>query len=65
EGKTTDILNSEGPDKKAKAKSIENSKLDYWYDRYFFAFGNQAAQSDNGDEDGKRKIFFINKITYK
>jgi hypothetical protein len=64
EGKTTDILHSEGPEK-VKAKNIENSKLDYWYDHYFFAFGNQAAQSGKGFEANKPKIFFINKITYK
>jgi len=65
EGKTTDILNSEGPEKKGKVKNIENSKLDYWYDHYFFAFGNQVIQSGKGDTDGRQKIFFINKITYK
>jgi len=65
EGKTTDVLNSEETEKKAKAKSVENSKLDYWYDHYFFAFGNKTLQSDKGNEENKRKIFFINKITYK
>ena len=41
------------------------SNIDYWYDNYFLAYGNQKIK--NKEEKGvkkKRKIYFISKIKY-
>lgn len=66
EGKTTGNLEMKFQSDEAKAKETEMSKLDHWYDEYFFAFGVQTIRN-NADVrvSQKRKVFFINKITYK
>jgi hypothetical protein len=67
EGKTIDNLSQEQviSKRKSRVKDIDNTKLDHWYNQYFFAYGNQVAGLDRGLAEAKQKVFFINKITYK
>lgn len=63
EGKTYEMKLKFKEDQ-VKDKETETSKLDYWYDRHFFAYGVQ--QVHNLREPGvksTRKVFFVNKIT--
>ncbi len=42
------------------------SNMEHWYDKYFLAYGNQKIK--NKEEKGpnkKRRVYFINKISYK
>ena len=44
---------------------IEKSKLDYWYDQYFYASGVQKiSNTKQGSVQLKRRVFFINKIGF-
>lgn len=66
EGKTYDALKMQFSEDMVNPKDTEKSKLDYWYDDVFFATGIQTIK--NLRESGitlTRKVFFINKITYK
>ena len=41
------------------------SNIDYWYDNYFIAYGEQKIKNKtNSKAKRKRKIYFINKIKY-
>jgi len=64
EGKTTDPVKSKFASDVIKEKDTQNSKLDYWYPRHFFASGVQRV--GNQQADGfYRKVFFINKLKYQ
>jgi len=66
EGKSEDNLMPQVASGKVKVKDIENSRLDYWYNQYFFAFGIQSIKTTpSAGIANTRKVFFINKITYK
>lgn len=39
-----------------------NASLEYWYDQYYVAYGTQVLT--NSEAKGKRKIFFLNKISF-
>lgn len=39
-----------------------NNSLESWYDNYFVAFGTQVLT--NSDAKGKRKVFFLNKVSF-
>jgi hypothetical protein len=42
------------------------ANLTYWYENYFVAFGNQKIKNNTDETDKrKRKVFFVNKISYK
>ncbi len=43
------------------------SNLDFWYDNYFIAYGNQKIKNSDDTKDTKRKrtVYFINKIKFK
>jgi len=41
------------------------SNLDYWYDSYFLAYGNQKIKNKEAKGKKKRKVFFISKIQYQ
>jgi hypothetical protein len=41
------------------------SKLDYWYQDFFIAYGTQTVSSFDNGLSSKRRVFFINKISYK
>lgn len=66
EGKSENQLFKKSASGSAKTNDIEMSKLDHWYDQYFFAYGVEAVKNNQGNRTGPgRKVFFINKITYK
>lgn len=42
------------------------SKLNYWYDKFFYAFGIQNIENDlDPQATPKRRVFFVNKINYR
>lgn len=43
----------------------ETRKLDYWYEDYFYAYGVQNIINMTRDENPKRRVFFINKVSYR
>lgn len=59
EGKTFEGIKAREEDQIARKES-GTSRLDYWYDNYFFAYG---VQEISNPVSGKRRVFFINKIT--
>lgn len=52
-----------------KVKTNYNSDLDYWYDKYFIAYGYQKIKTDKEakqkGEKRKRNVFYFNKISYE
>lgn len=61
EGKTSDGIKTLREFDFVKQNEIERGKLDYWYDDKLYACGVQEIVSNFG----KRKVFFINKVTFK
>jgi hypothetical protein len=61
EGKTYYPLQNLGADEPAKNDRHASSRLNYWYDNYFYAFGIQEVDSG---PDFPRRVFFISKINY-
>jgi len=59
EGKTVEGIKANEADLIAK-KETGSNRLDYWYSNYFFAYGIQEISNPIS---GKRRVFFINKIT--
>ena len=42
------------------------ANMEYWYGNHFLAFGNQKIKNKEGELfNKKRRVFFINKISYK
>jgi hypothetical protein len=64
EGKSFDDIKMKFKDDQVKDKETETSKLDYWYDRHFFAYGVQQVHNlSEPSVPSTRKVFFVNKIT--
>jgi hypothetical protein len=61
EGKTFEPLKTNSEKDIAKFEQSGDSNLDYWYDDYFYAHGTQEIS--NADH-GRRRVFFINKVSY-
>jgi hypothetical protein len=62
EGKAADPMDTGIPGEELDVDYEHNDKLDGWYGRYFFAYGTQTLKSRRGSN---RKVFFVNKITYR
>jgi hypothetical protein len=63
EGKSVDPLKTMRSSDVVKKENINDSnKLEYWYHNYLFAYGVQDLV--NAEVRGKRRVFFINKLTY-
>ena len=62
EGKAADPLPTGIAGEELDKEYEHTDKLDGWYGKYFFAYGTQTLKSRRGSN---RKIFFINKITYR
>ena len=60
EGKTFEPIKTIRENEIVKKEETELSKLDYWYQDYFYAYGIQEITNPG---TGKRRVFFINKIT--
>jgi len=61
EGKSREPVKTKGQDDVVKNESNNVVKLDYWYQDYFFAYGVQEVANPLL---GKRRVFFINKVSY-
>lgn len=62
EGKTSDNIKTLREFDRSNRNDVEQGKLDYWYNDKLYACGIQEI-INNGL--GKRKVFFINKVTFK
>lgn len=55
------IINIATENEGDRVRKSSKVDLNYWYGPYFIAHGTQSI---NNDEDGKRDVFFINKIQF-
>jgi hypothetical protein len=63
EGKSVDPLRTMRASDVVKRENVDDTnKLEYWYRDYLFAYGVQDIV--NAQVRGKRRVFFINKVTY-
>ena len=62
EGKTSDQMKSKFEDEVLDKESTNTDQMDYWYGNYLYAFGTQTLKNKQGSS---RKVFFVNKITYR
>ncbi len=62
EGKTSDGIKTLREFDFVKGNEVEQGKLDYWYNDKLYACGVQEIINHGL---GKRKVFFINKVTFK
>ncbi|WP_276373023.1 hypothetical protein [Chryseolinea sp. H1M3-3] len=60
EGKTFEPIKTIRENEIIKKEETEISKLDYWYQDFFYAYGIQEITNP---KTGKRRVFFINKIS--
>ncbi|HKZ37537.1 MAG TPA: hypothetical protein VJ184_07810 [Chryseolinea sp.] len=60
EGKTFEPIKTKLENEIVKKEETEISKLDYWYQDFFYAYGIQEITNPG---TGKRRVFFINKIS--
>jgi hypothetical protein len=60
EGKTLEGIKAHEDDQIVRKDQSGSNRLDYWYSNYFFAYGIQEISNPSS---GKRRVFFINKIT--
>lgn len=61
EGKTTSPILTNTNFDLVKREDANKSKLEYWYHDFFYAFG---VQEINNAALGKRKVFYLNKVSY-
>jgi len=61
EGKTFEPIKANQNDEIVRKDQRDINKLEYWYSDYFYAYGVQEISNPG---TGKRRVFFINKITY-
>jgi hypothetical protein len=61
EGKATEPIKVNLEDGNPQKEAIRESKLEYWYEDFFYAYG--ILEIDN-PTIGKRRVFYINKISY-
>ena len=62
EGKTFEPIKTKAENEIVKKEQTDLNKLEYWYRDFFFAYGVQEITNPGS---GKRRVFFINKITYQ
>ena len=62
EGKTSEPIDTKVEKDVVKRDADAVNRLDYWYTKYFYAYGIQEISNPS---IGKRKVFFINKVSYK
>jgi hypothetical protein len=61
EGKTQDAIKPNTDGETVDIRGIESEQLNYWYGKYFYAFGVQKLKQG---PITTRRIFFVNKLTY-
>lgn len=62
EGKSQNQIQTTYKSETVDIPNIESEQLDYWYDNYYFAYGLQRLKRESGPS---RRVFFVNKISYK
>ncbi len=62
EGKMSEPLKTKMDNDVVSQNTSNVSHLDYWYPQYFYAYGIQEISNPLF---GKRRVFFINKVSYK
>ncbi|MEO5976578.1 MAG: hypothetical protein ABIS36_17150 [Chryseolinea sp.] len=60
EGKTFEPLKTSAQNDVVRRESTNMNKLDYWYNDFFYAYGIQEISNAI---TGRRRVFFINKIS--
>jgi hypothetical protein len=65
EGKSSDLIKLKTQLDFTRKKDTEKSKLEYWHEGTFIAYGTQWINSDHRDLSRRRRVFFINKIVRK
>lgn len=60
EGKSIETIRMSSETDVAKGDRTDLNKLEYWYRNYFYAYGIQEVSNAS---TGRRRVFFINKIT--
>ncbi len=48
-----------------KTKWSEETDILFWYDQNFLAFGMQKVKNSQVDGNNKRKVFFVNKLSFE
>ncbi len=61
EGKTQDTIKPNGEGETVDVRGIESEELNYWYGKYFYAFGVQKIKQGPIE---RRRVFFLNKLMY-
>ncbi len=64
EGKSIEPIKLKFENDFIRKGDIEKSKLEYWYDQYFYAFGVQKISNTQQTGQLKRKVFFLNKVNF-
>jgi hypothetical protein len=64
EGKSIDPIRLRLETDQVKKGGTEKSRLDYWYDHTFYAYGVQTVNNLAARVPLKRRVFFINKVTH-
>jgi len=62
EGKISEPIDTKITNDVVGKDSGDVNRLDYWYTQYFYAYGIQEISNPTF---GKRRVFFINKVSYK
>jgi hypothetical protein len=62
EGKASEPIQTKVENDVIKNHSTDLNHLEYWYNQYFYAYGIQEISNPNS---GQRRVFFINKVSYK
>lgn len=62
EGKATEPIKTRSDSEIIDRENSNVTRLDYWYGKYFYAYG---VQEITNSRSGKRKVFFINKVSYQ
>ncbi|WP_333820949.1 hypothetical protein [Ohtaekwangia sp.] len=62
EGKTSEPIKANTDREIIDQENTDITKLDYWYKDYFYAFGVQEIINPG---QGKRRVFFINKLRHQ
>jgi hypothetical protein len=64
EGKSNDPIKTLNENEIIKKEYTDESKLDYWYNDHLFAYGVQEIVNPKFGNTAKRRVFYINKVTY-
>lgn len=64
EGKASDPIRTLFENDIVKKEATDQSKLEYWYDDYLYAYGIQEIVNPGSTAPGKRRVFYINKVSY-